>query len=514
MRDSSGNSPESNRAHAEGFVHPKAPRGLTSFREFRQIQRNRAASMPISVHKCRDLNGNRNGGIRLTARGLLWLAILALLGGASFWGWQHLESNPPVIMAPESILLGSDPQSIEIGIQDPDSGLRVVSVRLLAPSGSRSLLDQTYPGHWSSGGGPGSRSDNLNLLLDANALQVPDGPATLVIDTRDWSWRDGLTGNRTELSIPVVIDTKPPQVRVESGLTYMYRGGSAAAVYKVEEESTSHGVQVGEAFFPGWPHPAGGSDRRVALFAVPVETPQGTPVEIIATDAAGNRRAVPFPARVLERVFRESELPLSNTFIAKVAEPLAQRARLDSASPAATFRAVNETLRAQNEATIRESLSEPSPQPLWQGAFQQWPGSQVMSRFAEDRTYVYQGEPISEARHYGFDLAATARAPVSAAGAGQVVLAGDLGIYGLCVIIDHGLGLASLYGHLSTIDVSVGEEVRKGQRIGRSGETGLAAGDHLHFAFLIGDHYVDPLEWWDPKWVRSHIGVRLERSDR
>ena len=89
----------------------------------------------------------------------------------------------------------------------------------------------------------------------------------------------------------------------------------------------------------------------------------------------------------------------------------------------------------------------------------------------------------------------------------------DLGIYGNCVVIDHGLGIASLYGHLSQIGVAVGDDVTKGQPLGLSGETGLAGGDHLHFAFLVGQTYVDPLEWWDQKWVRSHVDVRLERSD-
>jgi murein DD-endopeptidase MepM/ murein hydrolase activator NlpD len=217
---------------------------------------------------------------------------------------------------------------------------------------------------------------------------------------------------------------------------------------------------------------------------------------------------------VLERVFRDSRIELSDDFIARVAVPLAAAAGLPAEDPVAAFRAVNEDLRARNEATIREGLRDSSLERMWSGAFEQLPGSQVMSRFAEHRTYVYRGRPISEARHYGFDLASTARAVVPAAGAGRVVIAEDLGIYGNCVVIDHGLGLATLYGHLSSIEVSVGDDVTQGARLGVSGETGLAGGDHLHFAFLVGDTYVDPLEWWDPKWVRTHVEVRLERSGR
>ncbi len=77
------------------------------------------------------------------------------------------------------------------------------------------------------------------------------------------------------------------------------------------------------------------------------------------------------------------------------------------------------------------------------------------------------------------------------------------------MIVDHGLGLTSLYAHLSRIDVKPGDRVAQGQSLGRSGTTGLAGGDHLHFAILTGTTYVDPKEWWDPKWVREHVEPAL-----
>ena len=60
--------------------------------------------------------------------------------------------------------------------------------------------------------------------------------------------------------------------------------------------------------------------------------------------------------------------------------------------------------------------------------------------------------------------------------------------------------------------MSVGDSVEKGDRLGRSGATGLAGGDHLHFATLVGGTYVEPLEWWDPLWVRTHVEARIEPS--
>lgn len=444
-----------------------------------------------------------------------WFAIvsLAVALAAGWFALGRLEGKAPRVSAPSEIVLGQAPQQIEIGLEDPESGIRSVSARLLHEAGSRSLMQEAYPGDLIRGAEASQRKTRLVLEFDAATASAPDGDATLVLQVRDWSWQDGLSGNRAEVSIPVVIDTRPPEVKVESGITYVHRGGSAAAVYRVSEPVVADGVRVGESFFPGYPHPSGEAQRRIAIFGVPVEAPTEASVEVMARDRAGNEGTSPFPAKVLERVFRKSQIEITEDFVNRVAAPLALQTGLEVGEPAETFRRVNEELRARSEIIIRESLlASNQTERRWEGAFEQLRGSQVTSRFAEDRSYVMGGVPISRARHYGFDLASVARAPVTAAAAGVVAYAGDLGIYGGCVIIDHGLGVASLYGHLSEIDVSRDEDVRAGQSLGRSGSTGLAGGDHLHFAILVGDDYVDPLEWWDPKWLRSHIGVRLENS--
>jgi len=103
----------------------------------------------------------------------------------------------------------------------------------------------------------------------------------------------------------------------------------------------------------------------------------------------------------------------------------------------------------------------------------------------------------------------TSAIPVLAANDGKVLHASWLGIYGNCLILDHGMGVASLYGHLSSIDVKVGDSVTKGQTLGRSGMTGLAGGDHLHFTMLVSGHPVNPVDWWDPHWIRDRIERKL-----
>ncbi len=149
---------------------------------------------------------------------------------------------------------------------------------------------------------------------------------------------------------------------------------------------------------------------------------------------------------------------------------------------------------------------------LWRGAFHQLRNSKVEANFADARTYVYQGEVIDHAYHLGYDLAVTQRHPIEAANHGVVVFTGDLGIYGNTVILDHGLGLFTLYGHMSSIDVKVGETVKQQQILGKTGETGLAVGDHLHYAILIHGVPVLPLEWWDGKWVKDNVLQRIAEA--
>ena len=102
---------------------------------------------------------------------------------------------------------------------------------------------------------------------------------------------------------------------------------------------------------------------------------------------------------------------------------------------------------------------------------------------------------------------------MTAANSGVIVHAGWLGIYGNCVIIDHGMGLHSLYAHLSTFDVAEGDFVDKAQQLGRTGATGLAGGDHLHFTMLLNGKAITPIDWWSEQWVEDRIIRKLRQAE-
>ncbi len=458
--------------------------------------------------------GTRRFGGSVTVRGLFatLLALIALSAAALvFW---RCEGEAPAIEAPERVGLGRDGTKLEVGVRDEKSGLRSVRAVLVHPGGEETLLEKRYPGGLIEGGLERPSLERFEVGIDPRELELEEGEATLAIEARDWSWAGLGAGNVTRYELPIAIDLTPPRAWVESGLTYVRRGGSGAVVYGASEDAIEDGVRVGERVFPGFVHPAStdAERRRFALFAIPRASEAGIPVHVFARDPAGNRVTAEWPVRVQTRRFEEVRINLDRPFLEGKVRRLAGRLGIEADDPVAAFQKINSEVRAQNEARVQEIVARSGAQRHWRGGFRQLAGSQVTSRFAEHRRYFVEGEQVSEAIHYGYDLASTAHAPIDAANAGVVLFADRLGIYGNCVILDHGLGLTTLYGHLSRLDVAEGERVEQGQTLGLSGTTGLAGGDPLHFAVLVGGVYVDPTEWWDARWVREHVEARLAKA--
>jgi murein DD-endopeptidase MepM/ murein hydrolase activator NlpD len=440
---------------------------------------------------------------------ILALALVAGLGGLTF---LRCEGKAPTVTAPGSLAIGRTPGALTLELADEGTGLRDVRVAIVTQrQGESVLLERTFEGSALRGAAVTPSRETLEIPIDPKALSLEEGEAQLQVKVRDFSWAGFFAGNETVTTLPVLVDLRPPRIAIENGQTYLQRGGSGLAVYSLNEATTRDGVDVSGTFFPGHPFP--GSDparhRRVAFFALPHDTPENPSIRVVADDAAGNHAAQAWSTFFKERKFPPVELNLSPNFFAVKVRELAEARGVDTGDLVAAFQKINKEGRAEDEKRIRSKLVTTAPERLWSGAFEQLRNSQVTSEFAERRSYFEQGNKISEATHFGYDLAVTIAAPITASNAGRVIAAEDLGIYGNCVLIDHGLGLTSLYGHLSRVDVNVGDVVQKGQTVGLSGATGLAGGDHLHFAILVDQTYVDPVEWWDPKWIREKIDALL-----
>jgi murein DD-endopeptidase MepM/ murein hydrolase activator NlpD len=148
--------------------------------------------------------------------------------------------------------------------------------------------------------------------------------------------------------------------------------------------------------------------------------------------------------------------------------------------------------RADKEGQrLREIFATVTPEKLWQGRFRlPLDGAHPAKNFGRRR--VLNGNPGSP--HTGMDFPAVAGTPIHAAQAGRVVLAENLFFSGNTVVVDHGLGIYTFYGHMEKIDVAAGDAVKAGIVLGLVGATGRVTGPHLHWALKVEGARVNPLQ--------------------
>ncbi|WP_305045601.1 M23 family metallopeptidase [Geoalkalibacter sp.] len=398
--------------------------------------------------------------------------------------------GPQVRLTGAQGYISTKPLGIELS--DEGSGLRSVVVSITQGNIAKELLNKTF-------------DSGLTSALETIEIKEPflrDGPVELRVRATDQAIFPFGAGNVTDQVFTLTYDGTPPRVTVQSTTHNINQGGTGLIVYTVSEDVQKTGIEVGEYFFPGFRQPSG---EYVALFAFPhhLTTAEFTP-RLVAVDLAGNEGRGGFSFHANARRFRQDSINVSDNFLARVM-PQFERDYPDAPSLLDVFLRVNSEMRAQNVAAIREMGRDTLAEPLWRGDFLRMGSAANMAQYADRRSYMYQGQKIDEATHMGVDLASVQQAPIRAGNHGRVIFADFLGIYGNCVILDHGLGLQSIYAHLTRIDVQVGDSVQKGDLLGTSGATGMAGGDHLHFEMTVSGVSVNPIEWWDPQWLRNNI---------
>jgi len=360
----------------------------------------------------------------------------------------------------------------------------------------------------------GERVLEDELRADVGHLSLPEleeGEATLrLVAERPGTWLLAPAAVTKELSLPV--RRTPPSLALVSSQHYVAQGGSGLVVYRTGATAVRDFVSAGDWRFPGTPLPGGQSGERVALFGVPWDKGDASGLLVVTEDDAGNATSLAFVDRFERRPPAHDRIDLEDAFLTKVVREI--REQTPSLGPRGSllddYLAINRELRAANASELVALAQESAPGLLFDEAFLPLRNGQVMSAFADRRSYFYGGREVDQQTHLGFDLAAVARTPVPAPNRGVVRLARYFGIYGNAVVIDHGMGLMTLSAHLSSIDVREGQSVERGEPIGRTGATGLAGGDHLHFTTLVRGLPVNPIEWWDGHWIRDRITSKLK----
>lgn len=440
------------------------------------------------------------------------IAILVLvIGAAGFFGFFLLESTPPEIsVADLPSFLGRE-TSILVRAADQRSGLREISVSIIQGDKTFPVGSLTFEkGSWWQGSEV--KDVEKTFTIRPPDLGLASGPAQLLIKARDSSLWGGSRGNEGIWKADVAIDLIPPAVSLKSTFHNLNSGGTGVVTFTVNEDAASAGVRIDDEFYPAYPTPGREKGSYTAFFAVPYTSDRIGRLVVEVVDRAGNVTVSGIPHRLKCRRPKVDRIVISDSFLASKMPEFTSAYPDLTGSPIEIFKKINTELRARNNDEIRAITRTGTPEILWEGAFLHLPNASCRSGFPDERHYIYHGKEIGTANHLGVDLASIKHAEIPAANTGIVVYAGYLGIYGNTVIIDHGMGLFSLYSHLSAIGVEKGTKVKRGDVIGRTGTTGLAGGDHLHFAMLVDGHFVTPIEWWDASWIRDRILANMHAS--
>ncbi len=445
---------------------------------------------------------------------LLIVVILVVVCAGGFWLWGALRQGPAPTVAVESDRAAvGRAAKVVARFAEPDRGLGTVRLELVQGDKVVPLGERTFPrkGPFSFGRGTPTAQATIE--------------ATIGRDTQDWlkegdvvlrATADRMSGSLRKTP-PVVVEKKlvvklrPPRLELMSQQHYIRQGGAGVVVFRTSEPAGRSGVRAGNVESLSYPLPGGGPGDRFALYAIPWELDNDGPIKLFSEDEAGNRAEASFVSIFKTSPPHHDKIKIDDKFLEKVVPAIAsQTPGFDAKGTLLEqYLRINGEMRKQILAQIAELAKKSEPKFLWSGPFLQMKDSGKKANFAETRTYVYQGKDVDQQTHLGYDLASLAHAPVPAPNAGKVMFAGWLGIYGNAVIVDHGYGLMTLCGHLSSIAVKDGDAVTKGQVLGNTGDTGLAGGDHLHLEFFLQGKSINPKEWLDEHWIHDNIGTKV-----
>lgn len=333
---------------------------------------------------------------------------------------------------------------------------------------------------------------------------------TLEISAKDSSFWHFFAGNSSVKNVPIIADTKKPAVNILSNSYQIEQGGVGAVVFEARDENLQELYIENDKGRKFKVLPYLQENHYGALIAWSA-TEKDFRAFVVARDKAGNETKERIRYYLKNRNYRNSNIALKDGFLDGKIEDLANQYADDkNLNRLEKFKFVNETLRLGNEERIHKISAKVGDKP-----FDDFKASQFLplknamkvADFADHRFYSYNGEFVSDSYHMGLDLASVARADIFASVGGKVVFAEENGIYGINIIIDHGFGLYSLYGHCSSKLVAEGDEVKAGDIIAKTGISGLALGDHLHFGILVQGVEVRPEQFQDEKWLESNINA-------
>lgn len=456
--------------------------------------------------------------MRFLIRALLFLLIIGALALGGAYLVAGMQAGPTLEIKSPDKYVGQNSQ-LEFLVEAPDGQFSRVEATI-EQEGATTSVFSLDPANAPPSEVKQESANRMWIIRPIGKQAIPNlkaGPAKLTI-TASRPVFYGIRNKETSITRDLEVRLEQPRVAVTSLHHFINVGGPEFVVMRATPPDVSAGVRVGNVEYPAFPGTAVGMADpalRVAFFILGYDQDRNAPITVFAKDLAGNEATGNVERQVTPKSFLKSRIEIDDTFMQRVVPAIAQNtpgAGIDTSNLVEGFLKINRDLRKANNATITALAAKTKPEMMWREAFAPMANAAIESRFADYRTYYYQGKEIDQQVHLGFDLASLQQAAVEASNRGVVLFADFLGIYGNCVILDHGLGVQSLYAHMSTMDVKVGDTVEKKQVLGRTGATGLAGGDHLHYTLLINGVSVNPIELWDPHWMEDRVFRKIREA--
>lgn len=428
---------------------------------------------------------------------VVFIAIIAAL--AYLYNSKMFERNVPSIELSSKINWNLK-KPIQVKISD-ESGIKFIRATLSDGKNSIVLVKKLFD--------ISQKEYTLDIKFPRTGFVSNKKIFELTIEATDSSKWNFLSGNQAIKKSLIHVDTKRPELVIINNSYKIIQGGAAAVVFKVKDDNLKNlyiKTSFGKKFKPT---PFYKDGYYISLLAWP-SNEKSFKATIIASDEAGNIAKSRVRFYLKSKKYRVSTIILKDNFLDGKILDLAEEddSNTINMTRVERFKYVNENMRNKNENII-ETVTSAVPTKMLSSfklnAFYPLKNGAAVASFGDHRFYKYQGKIISESLHRGLDFASTAGASVAVSNSGVVVLAKYNGIYGKNIIISHGLGVYSLYGHNSSFLIDKGEEVKVGDVISKTGMTGLALGDHLHFGMLIQGIEVRPEEWMDKKWMKENI---------
>ncbi len=440
------------------------------------------------------------------------IALLLLISTTIFVAGKYLKigGNSIKIDSASTIYAGTKkPIKIKIESKNSLSGYQVIFIK-----GDKSIV------------GPSGKFDipikktEIDISLPKELTDSKKSVGwSLVLSVRDKSLWRFVGKNVASKTIKIVEDDKPPLVKVLATSETIARGGSALVVFEAKDANLKDAyVMVNNLKFEATPY------RKDGYWATLIAwdfRQKHLKIYAVATDTAGNKTTKEIKIAPIKRRYRVSNIVISDKFIdGKITTVASRYPKIAHIKDKLKrFKAVNETLRIDNERKIHELAKRLSKKMMhsWKiRAFYPLKGAKLVADFGGERHYFYKDKTkqISTSFHMGYDLASVRHAPIVSSNSGIVVNASRNGIYGNMPMIDHGFGLYTLYGHCSKIFVKKSQKVKAGEVIARTGTTGLALGDHLHFGILVHGVEVWPMDWMRGNWIKKNIKNVFEKANK